>query len=60
MEEMPVTVADLKAVAYTIRLPKIILAQLKDRHAETYAVHRLSFNAWLISRIQLSFTIPNT
>lgn len=42
--------------AYTIRLPETMLQQLKDRHAETFATHRLSFNAWLISLILVSLT----
>jgi hypothetical protein len=45
---------------YTLRLPEETLAQLKDRHAETFAMHRLSFNTWLLNRIQLSFTVEET
>ena len=40
----------------SIRLPSALLKQLKDRHAETFATHRMSFNTWVISRLQLSFT----
>ena len=35
----------------TIRMPKEVLAQLKDQYANTYALHRLSFNAWLVERL---------
>ena len=43
-------------ITISLRLPPPILRQLRDRHAETYADHRLSFNRWILSRIQLSFT----
>jgi len=44
---------------WTIRIPETLFAQLKERYAKTYPVHRLSFNAWLVSRIELSFRIES-
>lgn len=43
----------------TLRMPPKTLTALQDEHARTYELHRLSFNAWLLSRIQLSFTIKD-
>ena len=42
----------------TIRMPRALLDQFRERHAATYAEHRLSFNGWILSRIQLSFAPP--
>ena len=41
---------------WTIKFPKdgAVLQRLKDRHAETFNAHRLSFNAWLVSCIMES------
>tara|TARA_Y100000310_G_C20434107_1_gene692894 strand:- start:56 stop:244 length:189 start_codon:yes stop_codon:yes gene_type:complete len=49
------TFTDWKPV--TIRFPAPDFQRLKDRHAETYGDHRLSFNAWILSRIELSFNL---
>jgi hypothetical protein len=35
----------------SIRFPDEVHAQLKDEYARTYALHRLSFNGWLLARI---------
>jgi len=56
----------LKTVDYgkypmqSIRMPTEMRDQLREEHARTYTDHRLSFNNWLVSRIQLSFTIQDT
>lgn len=55
---MPKTLLEVfspKPQPYTIRFPAEMFQQLKNDHAETFAEHRLSFNAWLLRRIQLSF-----
>jgi len=39
---------------WTIRIPEALFAQLKERHAQTYPEHRLSFNAWLVRLIESS------
>ena len=44
----------------TIRLPAALLVELKHRHAETFDTHGMNFNTWMISRIQLSFTVADT
>lgn len=41
----------------TIRFPAPAFRKLKDQYAETYGDHRLSFNAWILSRIELSFIL---
>ena len=43
----------------TLRMPAETWQMLRDEHARTYSLHRLSLNAWLLSRIQLSFTIQD-
>ena len=43
----------------TIRMPAEILQQLRDEYRRTYVEHGLSFNSWLLSRIQLSFVIAD-
>jgi hypothetical protein len=40
-----------------IAWPEETIEALKDRHASSYQDHRLSFSAWLLSRVQLSFTV---
>lgn len=52
----PREVSDLYRTAITIRLPKATADQLREEHARTFAAHRLNWNNWLLSRIQLSFT----
>ena len=50
---------DLTPKGVSLRLPAAMLKTWKDEHARTYALHRMSFNTWLISRVQLSFTIKD-
>ena len=37
---------------WTLRLPVDTLKYLKDTHAESFAEHRLSFNAWVLECLQ--------
>jgi hypothetical protein len=37
-----------------ISWPETDIQRLKECHAKTYPEHRLSFSAWLLSRVQLS------
>ena len=41
----------------TLRMPASTWQMLRDEYARTYELHRLSLNAWLLSRIQLSFAV---
>lgn len=43
-----------KQITLSLRMPPEMRDQLKDEHARTFALHRLSFNTWLISRIRSS------
>ena len=43
----------------TLRVPEPLADQLRAEHRRTYPLHALSLNAWLISRIQLSFVIAD-
>jgi hypothetical protein len=43
-----------KSVPYTIRLPAKLYKELKNRYAETYPKHRLSFNSWLVDVMESS------
>ena len=36
----------------TLRMPRALLDQLKDRWAASFDQHRLSFNAWLIEILE--------
>ena len=36
----------------TVRLSVEDLAQLKNEYAQSYPVHRTSWNAWLLARLQ--------
>lgn len=40
-----------KLASLTLRLDVDDLARLKEQHAQTYAAHRLSFNAWAVGRL---------
>ncbi len=42
----------LEKTRYTVNMPKILLDSLKTQHAETFSEHRLSFNAWLVQRLE--------
>lgn len=48
-----------QVVIATIRGPQALADQLRAEHRRTYPAHGLSFNNWLLSRIQLSFTIKD-
>jgi len=48
-----------KQAVTTLRMPAETWQMLRDEHARTYPLHRLSLNVWLLSRIQLSFTIKD-
>lgn len=50
---------DLAMIGYTIRLPRAKLEAWKAGHRRTYPLHGMSFNAWLLSRVDLSFTIQD-
>ena len=52
-------VPDLTRKAISLRLPATMLSLWQDEHARTYELHRMSFNTWLISRVQLSFGIQD-
>jgi hypothetical protein len=47
--------ATAKDSRVTIRVPADLLAQLREQYAQTYPLHRMSWNTWLISRLRLSF-----
>jgi hypothetical protein len=51
--------ATAKDSRVTIRVPADLLAQLREQHAQTYPLHRMSWNTWLISRLQLSFALSS-
>ena len=34
-----------------LRMPQALMKELREEYAQTYAEHRLSFNAWLLVRI---------
>lgn len=53
------TTPGLTPKAVSLRLPAAMLKSWKDEHARTYELHRMSFNTWLISRVQLSFGIQD-
>lgn len=36
-----------KDKVYAVKLEAAVLAQLKERHADTYAEHRLDFKGWI-------------
>lgn len=46
-------------ITTTLRMPPETLQQLRDEHRRSYPVHGLSFNGWLLSRIQLSFVVKD-
>ena len=47
--------ASKRTVSTLLRMSPDKLDELREKHASTRHVHRLSFNAWLLSRIELSF-----
>ena len=38
----------------TLRMPKEVLAMLKQEYANTYPQHRLSFNAWAVQKLTIN------
>ncbi len=47
-----------KQITLSLRMYPEMHVQLKDEHARTFSVHRLSFNAWLIYNINLLLLRP--
>jgi len=48
-----------KHINLSLRVPAELADELRAEHRRTYPIHALSLNAWLISRIQMSFTIAD-
>ena len=34
-----------------LRMPRALMAELREQYVQTYVQHQLSFNAWLLVRI---------
>lgn len=43
--------ADKRTAIVNLRLTPAELARLKDRHAKTFAEHRLQFAPWLLAQV---------